>query len=234
MGVGSGGEGVSSERVRIKRGADRGRYGRNDVLEILSGGLIAHVGVDTPNGPLVLPMAYGHDNEHLYLHGALANQLLGEGSGQEICATITCVDALVVARTPFHNSMNYRSVVIRGKAHKIADDTEKLTALKLITDHISTIWDHQRPPSEIDLRKTLVLALPLTESSAKVRSGDPIDEPADLRGPWWAGVVPITTAFQTPQPAADLNNAPKPPESLTQLSTSPPAKPIAPKTNTND
>ena len=215
-------ENSPSERVKVKRSAGRARYGRNDVLEILSGGLITHVGVNTPSGPLVLPMAYGHDNERLYLHGALANQLLGEGNDQEICATITCVDALVVARTPFHNSMNYRSVVIRGRAHKIADDTEKLTALKLITDHIAAIWDHQRPPSKTDLRKTLVLALPLTESSAKVRSGDPIDEPADLTGPWWAGVVPITTLFQTPQPAADLNNAPTPPESLTKLNTSTP------------
>ncbi|MDE0699619.1 MAG: pyridoxamine 5'-phosphate oxidase family protein [Acidimicrobiaceae bacterium] len=197
------------------------------MLQILDAGLIAHVGVSTPDGPLVLPMAYGHDAENLYLHGAVANHLLGEGEGQEICVTVTCVDGLVVARTPFHNSMNYRSVVVRGKAQRITDDEHKLAALKLVTNHIAEIWDTGRPPSETDLRKTLVLQMPLTESSAKVRSGDPIDDPEDMAGPWWAGVVPIATRFGPPVVAADLTADNNPPEG------SPPCQ-VAPQKNVRD
>ena len=147
------------------------------MLGILDAGLIAHVGVTTPDGPLVLPMAYGRDEERLYLHGAAANHLLGTGEGEEICVTVTHVDGLVMARTPFHNSMNYRSVVVRGRATRIDGEKRKRYALQLITDHIVANWDTSRPPSQIDLRRTLVLELPLTEASAKVRAGDPIDEP---------------------------------------------------------
>ncbi|MCQ3815107.1 MAG: pyridoxamine 5'-phosphate oxidase family protein [Acidimicrobiia bacterium] len=207
----------ASPRVQVRRGAARGKYQHRDVLQILDAGLVAHVGVTTPDGPLVLPMAYGHDGAYLYLHGALANHLLNEGAGQEICATVTCVDGLVVARTPFHNSMNYRSVVVRGAAQHITETPHKLAALKLITDHIAAIWDSARPPSQTDNRKTLVMALPLTESSAKVRDGDPIDEPADVEGPWWAGVVPIVTRFAEPLVAADLQGNPNPPASLAGL-----------------
>ena len=212
------GTGPASERVKVRRSADRGRYDLTDVLQILDAGLIAHVGVSTTDGPLVLPMVYGHDGESLYLHGAVANQLLGSGEGTEICATVTCLDGLVVARTPFHNSMNYRSVVVRGLAQRITDDKHKLTALKLVTDHIAEIWDTGRPPSEIDLRKTLVLQMPLTESSAKIRSGDPIDEPDDIAGPWWAGVVPITTRFEPPVVSADLTGDTTPPEAISAMS----------------
>ena len=208
----------ASERVKVRRSADRGRYDLADVLQILDAGLIAHVGVSTADGPLVLPMAYGHDGESLYLHGAAANHLLGSGEGQEICVTVTCLDGLVVARTPFHNSMNYRSVVVRGHAQRITDDEHKLASLKLVTDHIAEIWDTGRPPSEIDLRKTLVLQMPLTESSAKIRSGDPIDEPDDIAGPWWAGVVPITTRFEPPVVSADLTGDPVPPETISAMS----------------
>ena len=212
------GTGPASDRVKVRRSADRGRYDLTDVLQILDAGLIAHVGVSTTDGPLVLPMVYGHDGESLYLHGAVANQLLGSGEGTEICATVTCLDGLVVARTPFHNSMNYRSVVVRGLAQRITDDKHKLTALKLVTDHIAEIWDTGRPPSEIDLRKTLVLQMPLTESSAKIRSGDPIDEPDDIAGPWWAGVVPITTRFEPPVVSADLTGDTTPPEAISAMS----------------
>ena len=213
-----GGTEPASERVKVRRSADRGRYDRADVLEILDAGLIAHVGVSTPDGPLVLPMAYGHDDDRLYLHGAVANHLLGTGDGQEICVTVTCLDGLVVARTPFHNSMNYRSVVVRGHAQSIIDDEPKLAALKLVTDHIAEIWDSGRTPSETDLRKTLVLEMPLTESSAKVRRGDPIDEPEDVAGPWWAGVVPITTHFETPVASADLAGDTAAPPTIAVLS----------------
>ena len=196
--------GAPSERTQVRRGEPRARYGRDDILGILDAGLIAHVGVATPEGPLVLPMAYGHDGERLYLHGAAANHLLGTGEGHEVCVTVTHLDGLVMARTPFHNSMNYRSVVVRGRARRIDDEQGKRRALKFVTDHVVAHWDSVRPPSQIDLRKTLVLELPLTEASAKVRAGDPVDEPDDIAGPWWAGVVPITIRFEAPIASVDL------------------------------
>ncbi len=207
-----------SERTRVRRGADRARYNQSDVLEILDAGIIAHVGVSTPDGPLVLPMVYGRDDDRLYLHGALANHLLGSGDGHEVCVTVTHLDGLVMARTPFHNSMNYRSAVVRGRARRIVDDQHKLAALKLITDHVVANWDTSRPPSQSDLRKTLVLELPLEEASAKSRQGDPKDEPDDIAGPWWAGLVPVTTRFEPPVTSADFVGDTGPPAPIVALS----------------
>ncbi len=186
------------------------------MLAILDAGLIAHVGVTTPDGPLVLPMAYGRDDKRLYLHRAAANHMLGTGEGEEICVTVTHLDGLVMARTPFHNSMNYRSVVVRGKAMRIDGEERKRYALQLITDHIVANWYTSRPPSQIDLRRTLVLELPLAEASAKVRSGDPIDEPDDIAGPWWAGVVPISTRFEAPLVSADHTGDAGPPAAISR------------------
>ncbi|MDE0231527.1 MAG: pyridoxamine 5'-phosphate oxidase family protein [bacterium] len=207
-----------SDRVRVRRFAARARYERSEVLAILDGGLIAHVGVSTRDGPVVLPMAYGRDDEHLYLHGAVGNHLLRTGDGQEICVTVTHLDGLVMARTPFHNSMNYRSVVVRGSARRIVDGDRKLRALRIITDHVVPNWDNTRLPSASDLRSTLVLELSLAEASAKVRVGDPVDEPEDLAGPWWAGVVPISTRFGPAVPSSDLTGNPEPPASIQALS----------------
>ncbi len=188
----------------MRRGANRAVYETDEILAILDAGLIAHVGVETPDGPLVLPMAYGRDDGSVYLHGALANHLLGSGEGTGVCVTVTLVDGLVAARGAFHNSMNYRSVVIRGRATRVEGDAERRRALKLINDHVVDQWDTSRAPDETELKRTLVVAVPLTEASAKVRTGDPIDEPEDLEGPWWAGTVPITTTFEAPVPADDL------------------------------
>lgn len=207
-----------SDRMRVRRLAYRGSYNRSDILRILDAGLIAHVGVSTPDGPLVLPMAYGRDDHYLYLHGALANHLLAAGNEQEVCITVTHLDGLVMARTPFHNSMNYRSVVVRGRASRIIEEEQKARALHLITDHVVANWDQSRLPSKSDLRKTLVLRVPLAEASAKVREGDPIDEPEDISGPWWAGVVPITTRFGSAIASADLVGDSRPPEQVAALS----------------
>ncbi|MFT5201288.1 MAG: nitroimidazol reductase NimA-like FMN-containing flavoprotein [Candidatus Aldehydirespiratoraceae bacterium] len=193
-----------SARTTVRRGANRALYEQDNVKLILDAGMIAHVGVQTPDGPLVLPMAYGRDDDTLYLHGAAANHILGTGIGHQICATVTHVDGLVMARTPFHNSMNYRSVVVRGLATKIEDKDAKLRALKIITDHVVENWDVGRAVSNIDEKKTLVLEMPLAEASAKVRAGDPIDEDDDMAGPWWAGVIPIETRIGEAYPAADL------------------------------
>jgi len=213
--------GASGGAVESGQGTPRrrsGRYGKSDVVGILDAGLIAHVGVLTPEGLLVLPMAYGHDGDFLFLHGAVANHLLGSGEGQEVCVTITHLDGLVMARTPFHNSMNYRSVVVRGRARRIEEQERKAYALKLVTDHVVANWDAGRPPSPSDWRKTMVLEVPLTEASAKVRRGDPIDEPEDIAGPWWAGLVPIATRFESPKPAADFVGESGPPAAIAALS----------------
>ena len=122
-----------------------------------------------------------------------------------------------MARSPFHNSMNYRSVVVRGRGRRIRDDRRKLEALKLITDHVVPHWDDVRPPSRSELRKTLVLELPLVEASAKVRTGDPIDDPEDIEGHWWAGTVPITTRFGRPVPSSDLSHGPTVPALVAAL-----------------
>lgn len=181
---------------------------------ILDEGIVAHVGVITDDGPVVLPMAYGRTDDTLYLHGAVGNALLGGGADAELCATVTLLDGLVLARTPFHNSMNYRCVVVRGRGRRVEDPAEHERALRIITDHVVATWDHGRPPTPSDLRRTLVLALPLTEASAKVRRGDPVDEPQDLEGPHWAGTVSVTTTFGPPMPAADLAGGIGVPESV--------------------
>ncbi len=199
--------GAPTPRTRVRRGADRAHYERDTVLAIFDSGLVAHVGVQTLEGPLVLPMAYGRDDERLYLHGASANHLLGSGADHEVCVTVTHVDGLVMARTPFHNSMNYRSAVLRGRATAITDRAEKLRALRLVTDHVVPNWELGREVSEIDERKTIVLAVPLREASAKIRRGDPVDEPEDVQGPWWAGVIPVETRFGKPIVAADFTGS---------------------------
>lgn len=196
-------------------------YESSRVRAILDAGVIAHVGVATSDGPIVLPMAYGvrgdGDDAEILIHGALANAILKAGRSLDVSVTVTIVDGLVVARTPFHNSMNYRSVVVRGVAAAIDDPDAKLAALKLINDHIVSTWDTARPPSASDVKKTLVLAVPLSESSAKVRDGDPVDEDTDMDAPHWAGVVPLTSTWGTPVTAADVRSGAAIPEALTAL-----------------
>ena len=206
-----------SARTTMKRGTNRAVYDPAAIRAILNAGIIAHVGVTTDDGPIVLPMAYGIRGDELLIHGSVANAMMRAGRGLDICVTVTIVDGLVVARTPLHNSMNYRSVVVRGTATAITDPDEKTAALKVINDHIAPIWDTARPPSDIDLKQTMVLSLPLTEWSAKVRGGDPIDEPEDLELDHWAGVVPLTTTWGAPYPAADLRDGIAMPAAVDEL-----------------
>ena len=197
-------------------------YDADRVRAILEAGVIAHVGVTTDDGPVVLPMAYGvrdrsDGDAEVLIHGAVANAMMRAGESLDVCLTVTIVDGLVVARTPFHNSMNYRSVVVRGQATAIREPDEKLTALQVINDHVAPLWRDARPPSDVDVKKTLVLSVPLTEASAKVRSGDPVDEDADLDGPHWAGVVPLSTTWGQPTSAADLRSDAAVPAALRAL-----------------
>jgi nitroimidazol reductase NimA-like FMN-containing flavoprotein (pyridoxamine 5'-phosphate oxidase superfamily) len=198
------GSGPVSERVRVRRGASRATYDRDVVHAILDAGLVAHVGVATDDGPIVLPMAYGRTDDWLYLHGSAANAAMRAAVGHDVCVTVTLVDGLLIGRSPFHNSMHYRAVIVRGVARRVDDPDEHIEALRLISDHVVATWDTGRAPTDRELRKTLVLAVPLVEVSAKVREGDPADEPEDLDGPHWGGSVPIHATWGEPVPSSDL------------------------------
>ena len=208
----------------MRRGTNRAVYERDRIQAILDAGVIAHVGVTTDDGPIVLPMAYGTRGldggdgiAEILIHGALANAMLKAGRSLDVCLTVTIVDGLVVARTPFHNSMNYRSVVVRGLATAIDGPAEKMAALHVINDHVAPIWETARPPSTSDVKKTLVLSVPLAEASAKVRDGDPIDEEIDMDGPYWAGIVPLRSTWGAPYAAADLCDGAVMPASVAAL-----------------
>ncbi len=206
-----------TKRTTVRRGKNRAVYDADKVSDILAAGVIAHVGVTTEEGPIVLPMAYGVHDDEIFIHGAVANAMMKAGRSLDVCITITIVDGLVVARTPFHNSMNYRSVVVRGVATAIDEPAEKMTALKVINDHIAPIWDTARAPSESDFKKTLVLAVPLTEVSAKVRGEGPVDEEIDMDGPHWAGVVPLTSTWGTAIEDPNQRGNPETPAAVTSL-----------------
>lgn len=192
-----------SDRTRVRRGADNADYDPDVIRAVLDAGLVAHVGVGTDQGPIVVPMAYGRSDDELFLHGAVANAALRAADGMDICATVTIVDGLVIARAPFHNTMRYRSVVVRGVPRRL-EGADKVAALKAVTDHVVPNWNTGRAPTDNELRATLVLALPLAESSAKIRTGGPNDEPGDLDGPHWAGALPIDRRWAQPDPADDL------------------------------
>jgi hypothetical protein len=207
----------ASDRVRVRRGAIRAEYDRAAILEVLDAGLIAHVGVVTDSGPIVLPMAYGRSDDWLYLHGSAANAALRAAAGRDVCVTVTIVDGIVVGRSPFHNSMNYRGVVVRGTARSVDDRTEHVEALRLVSDHVVATWETGRAPTELEIRKTMVIAVPLVEMSAKIRTGDPIDEPEDLEGPHWGGHVPIRSVWEPAVPALDLHDGVEVPPAIRSL-----------------
>ncbi len=209
--------GPSSDRTRLRRGASRAEYEKEPLLEILDAGMVAHVGVITPDGPVVLPMAYGRTNEHLYLHGAAGNAMLRHAVDEDLCATVTIVDGLIVARSPFHNSMNYRSVVVRGVATAVEGSEAKRAALRLISNHVVETWETGRAPTDAEIRRTLVLRVPLVEMSGKVRTGGPRDETEDLEGRHWAGQVPIDSRWGGPIGAEDLARGIEPPAAIAEL-----------------
>jgi nitroimidazol reductase NimA-like FMN-containing flavoprotein (pyridoxamine 5'-phosphate oxidase superfamily) len=184
----------------VRRLADRGRYDGATIDAILDEGIVAHVGVTTDQGVVVLPMAYGRLDDLLYLHGATGNALLRSADGTDVCATVTLVDGLVLARSAFHHSINYRSVVVFGTAEIVTDPAEKDRALAAIVDHVVPGRAADcRPANAAELRKTTVLRLGLDEASAKVRTGGPIDDEEDLALDHWAGVLPLAVVPQAPE-----------------------------------
>lgn len=182
-----------TERTVLKRLPKRGDYDRAAVFQILDEAFICHVGFIADGKPVVIPTSYGRIGDDLYIHGSAASRMLRSlEQGIDVCVTVTLIDGLVLARSAFHHSINYRSVVIFGNATVVNNPDEKMSALQAFTDHVvSGRWADVRPPDEGELRATLVLKVPLVEVSAKVRIGPPIDDEADYSLAVWAGVVPL-------------------------------------------
>jgi nitroimidazol reductase NimA-like FMN-containing flavoprotein (pyridoxamine 5'-phosphate oxidase superfamily) len=191
---------MPTARTRVVREADRAVYDREAVYKILDEGFLCHVGFAVEGQPFVIPTSYGRHDAHLYIHGSAASRMLRQmKEGVSICLTVTLLDGLVLARSVFNHSMNYRSVVVLGKATLVEDPEEKLTALRVLSEHILPgRWDDSRQPNERELKATSVLRLPIEEYSAKVRTGPPIDDEPDYSFPTWAGVVPLEIKVGTP------------------------------------
>jgi nitroimidazol reductase NimA-like FMN-containing flavoprotein (pyridoxamine 5'-phosphate oxidase superfamily) len=180
---------------------ERGRYERELIHSILDEALICHVGIVDGGHPVVIPMIHARDGDTVYLHGSPASRLLGSlRKDTEGCMTATIVDELVLARSAFHHSMNYRSAVVIGPLREVTDKDEKMRASEALTEHVAKgRWEHVRWPSDDELRKTTIVAMDLSESSAKVRTGPPVDDEEDYELPIWAGVLPLTTTAGAPQ-----------------------------------
>lgn len=195
-----------TERAQLRRLPNRGSHELEAVCQILDAGFLAHVGFNVDGQPFVIPTLYGREGEALYLHGSAASRMLRElDSGISACVNVTLVDGLVLARSAFHHSMNYRSVVAFGTARKINDPDQKTEALRIISEHlIRGRWNEVRVPSEKELKATAVLEFTMEEASAKVRTGPPIDDEEDYSLPVWAGVLPLTIAPGVPLPDSRL------------------------------
>jgi uncharacterized protein len=191
----------STKRTRLRRMKERGSTDRDDLYAVLDAGIICHLGVVLDGSPCVLPTAYGRIGDTLYLHGSVANGAFGAADGHQVCVTVTLLDGLVCARSVNHHSMNYRSAMIFGLASIVRDDARRLAGLRAITEHlIPGRWTAAREPNRKEMAATAVLALPLAEASVKTRAGGPLDEPEDYALDVWAGVIPVRTAFGTPEP----------------------------------
>ncbi|MGA2860971.1 MAG: pyridoxamine 5'-phosphate oxidase family protein [Steroidobacteraceae bacterium] len=189
-----------TSRTTVRRLPQRASYDGLAVHAILDEGFVCHIGFAVDAQPYVIPTVYARAGDTLYVHGSAASRMLRTlTQGVPVCITITLLDGLVLARSAFHHSLNYRSVVVIGNARLVGDKDEKMRALHLITNHVvPRRWEEVRSPNELELRQSSVLALPLAEVSAKIRSGPPVDDDADYSLSVWAGVVPIKTQLGTP------------------------------------
>jgi len=189
-----------TERTQIHRLPENGRFDRASAYSILDEAFICHVGFVDDGQPFVIPTIHARDDDTLLLHGSTASRMLRNLSdGVPLCVTVTLLDGLVLARSAFHHSMNYRSVVILGTASEITDDEEKLGAMELLTERIvAGRWPEIRHPNETEFRQTRMLRLPLEEASVKLRTGPPDEEEADYDLDVWAGVVPLSHEAGSP------------------------------------
>jgi nitroimidazol reductase NimA-like FMN-containing flavoprotein (pyridoxamine 5'-phosphate oxidase superfamily) len=186
-----------ADRIRVKREPQRARYDRETIEAILDEALVCHLGFEVDGQPYVIPTLHARVGDRLYVHGSAASRLLRHlAGGARVCVTVTLVDGLVLARSVFNHSVNYRSAVVFGTA-TLVEDAEKREALRALTEQLAPgRWDEARQPTEQELKATWILSLPIDEASAKVRTGPEEDEPEDLDLPVWAGVVPVHLAAE--------------------------------------
>jgi nitroimidazol reductase NimA-like FMN-containing flavoprotein (pyridoxamine 5'-phosphate oxidase superfamily) len=189
-----------TSRTTLKRLPQRGSYDREIINQILDEGFICHVGFAVDGKPFVIPTGYARVGDGLVIHGSQASRMLRTlGQGIDVCLTVTLIDGLVLARSAFHHSMNYRSVVVFGRATVVEDPEEKRALLRALSEHmIPGRWDEVREPNERELQQTTVLLLPLEEASAKIRTGPPLDDEEDYDLPVWAGVIPLRLIAEVP------------------------------------
>jgi nitroimidazol reductase NimA-like FMN-containing flavoprotein (pyridoxamine 5'-phosphate oxidase superfamily) len=189
-----------TERSQLRRLPNRGSHELATIHAILDAGFLAHVGFQVSNQPFVIPTLYGREGDKLYLHGSAASRMLGQlQTGVPACVTVTLIDGLVLARSAFHHSMNYRSVIAFGTAGKIEEAAQKTRALRIISEHlIAGRWNDVRSPSESELKATAVLEFTIEEASAKIRTGPPVDDEEDYILPVWAGILPLSLEAKTP------------------------------------
>ena len=211
---------ISSERTRVKRLPNRGAYDRETIYAILDAGFICHVGYVMDGQPYVIPTGFARIGDDLYIHGSSASRMLRNlAQGVDVCVTVTLVDGLVLARSAFHHSINYRSVVVLGKATLVEDAAEKDKALEAFTEHIIPgRWPEIRWPSELELKATSVLKLPIEEASAKIRTGDPKDDEEDYAMEIWAVVLPLSVVPGMPIDVTKLNEGLAPPDHVLNYS----------------
>jgi nitroimidazol reductase NimA-like FMN-containing flavoprotein (pyridoxamine 5'-phosphate oxidase superfamily) len=194
--------GPASERVRVRRKPERGRYDRATIDAILDGAMVGHVGYVIDGQPFVTPTAIWRQGDRLYWHGSAASRMIrATQGGAPVCVTVTQVDALVLARSGMNHSLDYRSVMVLGQAHAVTDEAELIEALRAFVEHLCPgRWDQLRPPTRQEIRATSVLWTDLAEASAKIRDSGAHDDPGDETWPAWAGSIPLATVAGTPQP----------------------------------
>lgn len=196
-----------TERNELRRRAIRGKYDRDTIYKILDEGFVCHVGFVIAEQTFVIPTLYARISDSIIIHGSSISRMLKNiENGVKVCVTVTLIDGLVLARSAFHHSMNYRSAVIFGTGKLIKNDDEKLIALKAISDNILlNRWEDSREPTENELNVTSVLKIEIEEASAKIRKGDPVDDTKDYELPMWAGILPFETKFGEPIADAKLD-----------------------------
>ena len=198
--------GQPTDRTRVRRLPKRGAYDRATIDAILDEGLVCHAGFVVDGQPFVIPTLYARDGDRVILHGSAASRMLTTlEEGVDVCVTVTLADGLVVARSAFHSSMNYRSVMLLGRAYVVDEPGDKMEALRALVEHlIPGRWDDCRLPNDQEMKATLVLALPIDEASAKVRTGPPLDEEEDFATRYWSGVLPFSHTTDAPIPDPTL------------------------------
>ena len=195
-----------TERTALRRLPDRGSYDRDTAYAILDEALYCHVGFLVDGKPVVIPTIHARIDDRLVLHGSAASRMLRTLEGRvDVCVTVTLLDGLVMARSAFHHSMNYRSVMVFGVAREISDEAGRLAAMAAVTEHVARgRWEDARQPNRNESKATMMVEVPLQEASVKMRTGPPGDDAEDMDLGVWAGVIPVSTSFGEPAPSPDL------------------------------